>query len=182
MLAAVLEEEVVELASRFGRYGYQRITALLRHRGWDVNHKRVERIWRREGLKVPAKQPRRGRLCLNEGSCVVCGHREGTMCGPTTSFWSVPMTAGVEAVDRHRRIHQGVPGHRGRPPHPVFRRDRDACRADGDQGSARSHPFRQQTGVYVQGCAGVAWGSGSQDVVHRAWIAMGEQLHRELQR
>ena len=40
-----LTEEIVDLAKRFGRYGYRRVTALLRHRGWDVNHKRVERIW-----------------------------------------------------------------------------------------------------------------------------------------
>ena len=53
-----LTEEIVELASRYGRYGYRRVTALLRMEGWDVNHKRVERIWRREGLKVPAKQPK----------------------------------------------------------------------------------------------------------------------------
>jgi transposase InsO family protein len=61
---------VVELATRFGRYGYRRITALLNHEGLKVNHKRVERIWRREGLKVPKKQPKRGRLWLNDGSCV----------------------------------------------------------------------------------------------------------------
>ena len=42
----------------------------LRGEGWYVNHKRVERIWRREGLKVPAKQPKRGRLWLNDGSCI----------------------------------------------------------------------------------------------------------------
>ena len=66
----ILTDDIVELTSRFGRYGYRRITALLRHRGWDVNHKRVERIWRREGLKVPSKQPRRARLWLNDGSCV----------------------------------------------------------------------------------------------------------------
>lgn len=54
----------------FGRYGYRRITALLRGEGWWVNHKRVERIWRREGLKVPKKQPKRGRLWMNDGSCV----------------------------------------------------------------------------------------------------------------
>jgi len=65
-----LTEEIVALASQFGRYGYRRITALLRHRGWRVNHKRVERIWRREGLKVPVKQPKRGRLWFNDGSCV----------------------------------------------------------------------------------------------------------------
>ncbi len=62
--------EIVELASQFGRYGYRRITALLRHRGWHVNHKRVERIWRREGLKVPVKQPKRGCLWLHDGTGV----------------------------------------------------------------------------------------------------------------
>ena len=54
----------------YGRYGYRRITALLRREGWRVNHKRVERIWRQEGLKVPKKQRRRGRLWLNDGSCL----------------------------------------------------------------------------------------------------------------
>jgi len=67
---AALTAAVVELACRHGRYGYRRITALLQADGWRVNHKRVERIWRREGLKVPAKQPKRGRLWLNDGSCI----------------------------------------------------------------------------------------------------------------
>ena len=62
--------DIVELATRFGRYGYRRITALLRERGWSVNHKRVERIWRREWLKVPRRLPKRGRLWLSDGSCV----------------------------------------------------------------------------------------------------------------
>ena len=65
-----LREEVVRLASLYGRYGYRRVTALLKLSGWDVNHKRVERIWRQEGLKVPARQSKRGRLWLNDGSCV----------------------------------------------------------------------------------------------------------------
>jgi len=65
-----LVKRIVELATRYGRYGYRRVTALLRREGWKVNHKRVERLWRREGLKVPRKQPRRRRLWLNDGSCV----------------------------------------------------------------------------------------------------------------
>jgi len=65
-----LTSRIIELASRYGRYGYRRVTALLRNEGWIVNHKRVERIWRREGLKVPQKQPKRGRLGLNDGSVV----------------------------------------------------------------------------------------------------------------
>lgn len=65
-----LRKEVVMLASKFGCYGYRRVTGLLHNAGWQVNHKRVERIWRQEGLKVPHKQPKRGRLWLNDGSCV----------------------------------------------------------------------------------------------------------------
>ena len=65
-----LTADIVALASQYGRYGYRRITALLREAGWAVNVKRVERIWRREGLKVPAKQPKKGRLWLNDGSCI----------------------------------------------------------------------------------------------------------------
>ena len=61
---------MIELATMYGRYGYRRITGLLRGEGWLVNHKRVERLWRREGLKVPQKQPKRGRLWLADGSCV----------------------------------------------------------------------------------------------------------------
>ena len=67
---AALTAEIIDLASRYGRYGYRRVTALLRLSGWSVNRKRVERIWRREGLKVPQKQPKRGRLWLNKGSCI----------------------------------------------------------------------------------------------------------------
>jgi transposase InsO family protein len=61
---------MTELATSYGRYGYRRITTLLRREGWIVNHKRIERLWRREGLKVPQKQPKRRRLWLNDGSCV----------------------------------------------------------------------------------------------------------------
>ena len=65
-----LRERIVELAVEYGRYGYRRVTDLLHRDGWRVNHKRVERIWREEGLKVPARQPKRRRLWLNDGSCV----------------------------------------------------------------------------------------------------------------
>ncbi len=61
---------IVQLASEYGRYGYRMVTGMLRNEGWRVNHKRVERIWRQQGLKVPKRQPKRGRLWLNDGSCV----------------------------------------------------------------------------------------------------------------
>jgi transposase InsO family protein len=65
-----LVDRIVSLALQYGRYGYRRITAMLRNEGWSVNHKRVERIWRQEGLKVPQKQPKRKRLWLTDGSCI----------------------------------------------------------------------------------------------------------------
>ena len=67
---ARLVERITELATQYGRYGYRRVTALLQREGWQVNHKRIQRLWRREGLKVPRRQPKRGRLWLNDGSCV----------------------------------------------------------------------------------------------------------------
>ncbi|WP_102882892.1 MULTISPECIES: IS3 family transposase [Rhodobacterales] len=65
-----LVADMIELTRQYGRYGYRRIAALLREAGWSVSDGRVERLWRREGLKVPMKQPKKGRLWLNDGSCV----------------------------------------------------------------------------------------------------------------
>lgn len=65
-----ITEQIVELARAYGRYGYRMITAMLRGRGYKINHKRVYRIWRSLGLKVPEKQPKRKRLWLNDGSCI----------------------------------------------------------------------------------------------------------------
>jgi len=65
-----LTRAIIALAANYGRYGYRRITALLRRAGWQVGKDRVQRIWRREGLKVPQKQRPRRRLWLNDGSCI----------------------------------------------------------------------------------------------------------------
>src|SRR5262249_56694597 len=62
--------DIIELARQYGRYGYRKIAELLRRAGWTINDKRVERIWQREGLKVPHQQPKRGRLWLTNGSCI----------------------------------------------------------------------------------------------------------------
>ena len=67
---AALTADMIELARQYGRYGYRRITKMLRTAGWSVNKKRVERLWRREGLKVPGRQPKRSRLWLNDGSSI----------------------------------------------------------------------------------------------------------------
>jgi putative transposase len=65
-----LVTDLTRLAVQYGRYGYRRITELLHWKGWRVNHKRVERLWRSEGLKVPRRQPKRRRLWLGDGSCI----------------------------------------------------------------------------------------------------------------
>lgn len=65
-----LAARIIALATQYGRYGYRRITALLKEEEWQVNHKKIERIWRKEGLKVPQKQPKKRRLWLNDGSCI----------------------------------------------------------------------------------------------------------------
>jgi transposase InsO family protein len=65
-----LTQAIIALANQYGRYGYRRITVLLREAGWQVGKDRVQCIWRREGLKVPQKQRPRGRLWLNDGSCI----------------------------------------------------------------------------------------------------------------
>jgi transposase InsO family protein len=68
---SALVEDMIRLVKLYGRYGYRKIAAMLREDGWRrLNNKRVERLWRREGLKVPRKQPKRERLWLNNGSCI----------------------------------------------------------------------------------------------------------------
>ncbi len=91
---AALTADIIELARRYGRYGYRRITALLRNAGWAVNHKRVERIWRREGLKVPQRQPKRDRLWLADGSCIRLRPERANLCGPTISSRTGQATGG----------------------------------------------------------------------------------------
>jgi len=57
-----LVKKIHELAVRHGRYGYRRVTVLLKREGWKVNRKRVHRIWKAEGLSLPLKRPRRRRI------------------------------------------------------------------------------------------------------------------------
>jgi putative transposase len=66
----VLARAIIALATEYDRYGYRRVWGLLAMQGWQVSMSRIERIWKREGLKVPQKQPKRGRLWLNDGSCI----------------------------------------------------------------------------------------------------------------
>lgn len=67
---AALVKAMLELAREHPRYGYRMITAKLRQAGWTVNRKRVYRLWRREGLKVPPKKRKKQRLGTSENGCV----------------------------------------------------------------------------------------------------------------
>ena len=62
--------DMIELARQYGSYGYRLVAALLMDASWQVSDGRIERLWKREGLKVPANQPKKGRLWLNDGSCI----------------------------------------------------------------------------------------------------------------
>jgi transposase InsO family protein len=113
---AALTEDIIALARQYGRYGYRRVTALLRDAGWHVNRKRVERIWRREGLKVPQKQPKRSRLWLNDGSCIRLrpeypGH-----------VWSYELGALRLPFSASLRIRRGAHARWSQVPHPVDHR------------------------------------------------------------
>ena len=107
-----LRHRIVALARDYGRYGYLRITAVLRDEGWRVNHTRVERIWRPEGLKVPQKQPKRARRWFADGSCV---RRRPAYPNPVwASDCVMDRTQDgrpFEDAHRDRRIHPGVCGH-----------------------------------------------------------------------
>lgn len=65
-----LTQAIIGLSGQYGRYGYRQITGLLQMAGWRVGKDRVQRIWRKEGLKVPKKHKPRGRLWLNDGPCI----------------------------------------------------------------------------------------------------------------
>jgi transposase InsO family protein len=89
-----LVKRIVWMASEYGRYGYRRITALLRAEGWWVNHKRVERIWRQEGLRCLRNSRSDEGSGLEMGRAFGCGRRTATTSGVTTSSWIGRRTVG----------------------------------------------------------------------------------------
>ncbi len=154
-----LTSAIVELATQYGRYGYKRVTGLLREAGWKVNKKRVERIWRQEGLKVPARQPKRGRLWFNDGSCVrlkpeypnhvwaydfvadrTYDGKAYRMLTVIDEFTRECLAIVVEQEDRFQRCSLHVGG----SVHPPWH--------------SGAHPLRQRSGVLRQGGPGVAIG------------------------
>jgi len=94
---AALTEAIVGLAAEYGRYGDRRIPAMLRADGWRVNARRVQRIWRREGLKVPKKQPKRGASGGTTGLASDYGRAGQGMSGLMTSSRTAPRAGGPSA-------------------------------------------------------------------------------------
>ena len=94
---------MIELARQYGRYGYRRIAALLRDAGRHVNDKRIEQLWRREGLKVPMKQPKKGRLWLNDGSCVRLRPEHRPIVWVSNAYLMEQTGFSLSALKRHAR-------------------------------------------------------------------------------
>ena len=195
---ARLTADIIDLARRYGRYGYRKIAELLRSTaGWVVNDKRVERIWRREGLKVPQKQPKKGRLWLNDGSCIrlraerpnhvwsydfvedrTHDGRKYRMLNVIDEFTheclAIKVQRQLKAVDvidvlSDLFILRGVPEH--------IRSDNGAefvAKAVQDIKGGKIS-FR------VEGRPGVDHRRRSEDGLHRPWQSVGERLYRELQ-
>ena len=178
-----LRGDIVRLASRFGRYGYRRVTDMLRIEGWGVNHKRVERIWRQEGLKVPQRQPKRGRLWLNDGSCIRLrplyrGH-----------VWSYDFVASrthdgralklLTVLDEHTRECLAIVVARKIRSHDVLEVLADLVRPTR---ASRVSEVGQRTGVHREARAAVVGARGRRDALYRAGQPVGERLQRELQR
>ena len=152
-----LVSRIVELATRYGRYGYRRVTALLKREGWRVNHKRVERIWRIEGLKVPGKQPKRGRLWLNDGSCIRLRPER------KDHVWSYDFVAGKDRrwqgfpyPGDGGRVHQVVFSHGGEAEHHITGCPGPALHAVPGQRGAGAHTLGQRPRVHLQSSEGMA--------------------------
>ncbi len=177
-----LTQEIVQLASQYGRYGYRRITALLKRAGWKVGKDRVERIWRREGLKVPQKQKPRGRLWLNDGSCVRLRptHRNHVW---SYDFVSARTHDGrsvrlLNLIDEHTRESLLVRAQRRWSSSRVISALADVMVMKGSTGTSS---LGQWAGVRRQRLTELAGQHRSKDAVHRAWLSVGERLLRELQ-
>ena len=170
----VLRGDIVRLASRFGRYGYRRVTDMLRIEGWGVKHKRVERIWRQEGLKVPQRQPKRGRLWLNDGSCIRLrplyrGH-----------VWSYDFVASrthdgralklLTVLDEHTRECLAIVAARKIRSHDVLE---GAGRSVRPTRASRVSEVGQRTGVHSEARAAVVGARGRRDALYRRRAARG---------
>ena len=179
----LLSANIVSLASHYGRYGYRRITAMLRADGWGVNHKRVERIWRQEGLKVPARQPKRGRLWLNDGSCIRLRpeHRNHVWAYDFVfdrTHEGRPLKL-LNVVDEFTRECLTIDVARKQSSRDVLRALARLMLRHGIPKHIRSDNGPEFVAKAVRK---MALEAGRRDVVHRTGKSVGERLHRKLQR
>ena len=156
-----LRGDIVRLASRFGRYGYRRVTDMLRIEGWGVKHKRVERIWRQEGLKVPgaaaeARSAVAQRRIVHPAEAAVSGPRLVVRLRGLEDA----RRACAEAADSAGRAHEGVPGDRGGSQDPSPRRARGAGRSVRPTRASRVSEVGQRTGVHREARAAVVGARG----------------------
>ena len=142
-----LTADLIALARQYGRYGYRKIAGLLEQAGWLVNDKRVERIWRREGLKVPRKQPKRGRLWLADGSCIRLRASPAPQSRLVLRFCRGPDPRWTEISHAQcdRRVHPRMSGDPGRPQAQGHRCDRGVVRSLHPAWRAWPHPVRQSS-------------------------------------
>jgi putative transposase len=171
------------LAKQYGRYGYRRVTALLHAAGWSVNDKRVERIRRCEGLKALQRQPKRGRLWLNDGSCIRLrpeypGH-----------IWAYDFVEARTHDGRKLRI-LAIIDEASREclalmvARPLDHEDILAALAEMflDRGTACTYQIGQRQRAYRYRNPEMAGAGRREDALHHARLAMGERLQREFQR
>ena len=130
-----LVQDVIERARQYGRYGYRRVAAMLRDAGWQLNDKRIERLWRREGLKAPMKQPMRSRLWLNDGSCIRLKPQH------VDHVWSY-------AFVHHRRVQPRMSGDQSKEKAQFDRCDRRPYGLIPRSRCSSLNPLRQWAGVY----------------------------------
>jgi putative transposase len=178
-----LLRHMVELATEYGRYGYRRIAAMLGEEGWKVNHKRVERLWKLEGLKVPERQPKRGRLWLTDGSCIRLrpAYKDHVW---SYDFMMTRTSDGrplrlLTVMDEYTRECLAIDVGRRITSDDVLERLTELFVLRGVPSYLRSDNGPEFTALVVREWLGRV---GVKNPVHRAWEPVGERLHRVLQR
>ena len=172
-----LTRAILQLASEYGRYGYRRITALLRDAGWEVGKDRVQRIWRREGLKVPQKQRPPGRLWLGYGSCVRLRPEH------ENHVWSYDFVHAkthdgrtlrlLTLIDEYTRKCLAIRVARRLNSHELIETLADLMLVHGVPEHIRSG---YGTRVHCREIAEMAVGGGSQDAVYQAGESLGKRV------
>ena len=179
-----LRGDIVRLASRFGRYGYRRVTDMLRIEGWGVNHKRVERIWRQEGLKVPgaaaeARSAVAQRRIVHPAEAAVSGPRLVVRLRGLEDARRACALKLLTVLDEHTRECLAIVVARKIRSHDVLEVLADLFVRHGPPEYLRSD---NRPEVHREARAVVVGARGRRDALYRAGQPVGERLQRELQR